>query len=113
MSVLEFDNANSIFYTSNPPTSDAGVTFVFFNALTGDFGMWEGEIGDALRDAGHGTLSFNFRGQAQSPIGRDVTIDAAQMTADSALVGQTRASYFSRIGPSVSYISPAMLRLSI
>ena len=86
MSVLEFDNANSIFYTYNPPTSDAGVTFVFFNALTGDFGMWEGEIGDALRDAGHGTLSFNFRGQAQSPIGRDVTIDAAQMTADSALV---------------------------
>jgi 3-oxoadipate enol-lactonase len=84
MSVLEFDDANSIYYTYNAPTTDAGVTFVFVNALTGDFGMWEGEIGEALRAAGHGTLSFNFRGQAQSPIGSDVKIDAAQMTADTA-----------------------------
>ena len=86
MSVLEFDSANSIFYTHHEPTSDTGVTFVFVNALTGDYGMWEGEIGDALRAAGHGTLSFNFRGQAQSPIGSDVKIDAAQMTADTARV---------------------------
>jgi len=84
MSVLEFDSANNIYYTYNAPTRDDGVTFVFVNALTGDYGMWEGEIGETLRAAGHGTLSFNFRGQAQSPIGSDVKIDAAQMTADTA-----------------------------
>jgi 3-oxoadipate enol-lactonase len=86
MSVLEFDSDNSIFYTYNAPTSESGVTFVFINALTGDYGMWEGEIGETLRAAGHGTLSFNFRGQAQSPIGADVKIDADQMTADSARI---------------------------
>jgi len=86
MSLLEIDAANAISYNFKPPTSDDGYTFVFFNALTGDVGMWEGEIGEALRSAGHGTLSFNFRGQENSPIGDDVTIDADQVTADSARI---------------------------
>ncbi len=86
MPSLEIDAANAMSYTHTPPSSDTGCTFVFFNALTGEAGMWEGEIGDALRTAGHGTLSFNFRGQAHSPIGDDVVIDAAQMTADCAVM---------------------------
>ncbi len=86
MSVLEFDTNNAIAYTHTPPTAADGKTFVFFNALTGDAGMWEGEIGEGLRAAGHGTLSFNFRGQAGSPIGDDVQINAAQMAADSGRV---------------------------
>jgi len=86
MSLLEIDAANGISYAYTPPSDPDGFTFVFFNALTGDVGMWEGDIGETLRNAGHGTLSFNFRGQANSPIGDDIVIDAAQMTADGALI---------------------------
>lgn len=86
MSLLEIDAANAISYNFTPPTGDQGCCFVFFNALTGDLGMWQGEIGEALHAAGHGTLCFNFRGQANSPIGDDVTIDADQMTADCARI---------------------------
>ncbi len=67
MPTCKLDNQNGLFYLHTPPRSADGRTFVFFNALTGDTGMWEGSIGGSLREQGHGTLSFNFRGQTNSP----------------------------------------------
>jgi len=76
------DDQSSLFYLYSPPTLESGKTFVFFNALTGDTGMWESVIGDALRADGHGTLSFNFRGQANSPFNPDTTINAELIIED-------------------------------
>ncbi|MEH6822381.1 MAG: alpha/beta hydrolase [Motiliproteus sp.] len=76
MTVLSLDDHNGIFYRYQPPRSGQGNTFVFFNALTGDTSMWEGCIGEMLRSAGHGTLSFNFRGQAESAFCADLALNA-------------------------------------
>jgi len=65
MASFEIDGRNSLHYVHHPARA-GNVTFVFFNALTGDTAMWETPIGDTLRDAGHGVLAFNFRGQRDS-----------------------------------------------
>lgn len=80
--VHAFDADNGLFYRHVPPTNDNGLTVVFFNALTGETAMWEGAIGDTLRAAGHGTLSFNFRGQADSPFGPGTALDAQTIVED-------------------------------
>jgi len=67
MATLSISNQDSIDYHYTAPTSDDGVTFVFFNALTGDIAHWEDAVAPAVRDAGHGTLVYNMRGQANSP----------------------------------------------
>jgi 3-oxoadipate enol-lactonase len=82
MPTLNIDDQNGLFYLHSSPTSPAGKTFVFFNALTGDTGMWEGVIGDTLRRQGHGTLSFNFRGQANSPFAPGTEITPDMITQD-------------------------------
>ena len=82
MPVLSIGSNDALFYEHNPPGSDNGVTFVFFNALTGDTGLWEAVIGPALRDQGHGTLAFNFRGQVDSPFAEDARLDADGIVAD-------------------------------
>lgn len=81
MATLQLDAENALFYL-HAPAASGGRTFVFFNALTGDTGMWEGVIGARLRQAGHGTLSFNYRGQTGSPFGRDTVLDARCIVAD-------------------------------
>jgi 3-oxoadipate enol-lactonase len=82
MGEYQIDEHNGLFYVHHEPASADGVTWVFFNALTGDTEMWEGEIGPRLRAEGHGTLSFNFRGQADSPFSPDKTLDATLIVAD-------------------------------
>ncbi|HIJ57238.1 MAG TPA: alpha/beta hydrolase [Deltaproteobacteria bacterium] len=66
MATLELGPQNSIYYEYAAPTSPEGCTFVFFNALTGSTDMWNAAIAPQLQKAGHGTLLFNFRGQANS-----------------------------------------------
>ncbi|HUS98008.1 MAG TPA: alpha/beta hydrolase [Hyphomicrobiaceae bacterium] len=56
---------NTLAYEHIAPSAD-GMTFVCFNALSGDKGMWTASIGDAVRKAGHGLLMYNLRGQAGS-----------------------------------------------
>lgn len=82
MPTFEIDPDNAIFYLHSAPTAAQGMTFVFFNALTGDTGMWEGAIGSCLRQAGHGTLSFNLRGQTGSPFAPGTRLDASRMVDD-------------------------------
>jgi pimeloyl-ACP methyl ester carboxylesterase len=66
MPKLEIDAGESLYYEHTAPARDDGKTFVFVNALTGSHAMWDAEIGPVLRDAGHGTLVYDFRGQAAS-----------------------------------------------
>lgn len=63
---LRIDDSNSLFYLHTPPARAGAPTFFFVNALTGTTDHWEGAAGPALREAGFGTLSYNFRGQDQS-----------------------------------------------
>ena len=65
MAYLELDADNALFYLHTPPEGDKP-TFVFINALTGTTDHWEGVVTPALRDQGFGTLTYNFRGQAES-----------------------------------------------
>ncbi len=62
MSELDLGNGESLYYIHNKPVDD-NPTVVFVNALIGQTDMWEGAIGEVLRSAGYGTLSYNFRGQ--------------------------------------------------
>ncbi|KAA3628890.1 MAG: alpha/beta fold hydrolase [Proteobacteria bacterium] len=82
MHILELSDGNGLFYIYTPPRDEHGKTYVFFNALTGDTGMWEGVIGETLRAAGHGTLSFNFRGQKDSPFSRELDLDESLIVED-------------------------------
>jgi 3-oxoadipate enol-lactonase len=79
------EGANGIHVEHRPPGA-GGLTFVFFNALTGDTAQWEAPIAAPLREQGHGTLLFNFRGQGGSPIAPGQTVDAASITRDAIAV---------------------------
>ena len=65
MGLLDLGNNESLFFLHMPPTGHKP-TLVFINALVGQTEMWEGLIGETLRDQGYGTLSYNFRGQIDS-----------------------------------------------
>ncbi len=67
MSMMSLSDTDGLHYEYNTPQSDSGKTFIFVNAITGDTSMWENGIAPLLRNQGHGTLSYNFRGQANSP----------------------------------------------
>ena len=72
MSFLELDPQNGLYYEHHLPANDQGCTFVFFNALTSDTSTWESIINPMLRKAGHGTLTYNMRGQTDSMFSRSV-----------------------------------------
>lgn len=82
MSTLLVGEPDAICYQYHAPASQAGRTFVFFNAIAGDLSAWEGQIAPALRKAGHGTLSWNMRGQADSPAAPDIELDTDLIIAD-------------------------------
>ncbi len=82
MPVLELSPQSGLYYEHHAPTDAAGATFVFFNALTGDTAVWEGVICPVLRDAGHGTLVYNMRGQTNSPFAPDTELSEKQIVAD-------------------------------
>jgi pimeloyl-ACP methyl ester carboxylesterase len=82
MPVHELGLDDGLYYEHRPPTAEAGVTFVFFNALTGDAASWEAEIAPALRARGHGTLLWNYRGQTDSPFSPELPFSAAEIVAD-------------------------------
>lgn len=81
MSQIEISPGNALHYAYTPPGA-AGHTFVFVNALTGSAAMWEDAIAPALRDAGFGTLGYNFRGQAESPFAPGVALDQPLIVED-------------------------------
>ena len=86
MTILELGPHDRLYYQHRQPAADAdsALTFVFFNALTSDTAGWEAVIAPRVRAAGHGTLTFNFRGQTDSLFSPGLTLDADLMAADAA-----------------------------
>lgn len=82
MATFTISDHDALHYEHKAPNQADGATFVFFNALTGDTGAWEAEIGPALRAAGHGTLMWNFRGQKDSPFSSPDVITAEGIVED-------------------------------
>jgi pimeloyl-ACP methyl ester carboxylesterase len=82
MANLQLGPQDSIYYEHTDPASANGCTFVFFNALTGDTGTWEAIIGPRLRAAGHGTLTYNMRGQTNSSFSPGLKLDAGLIVND-------------------------------
>lgn len=66
MPQLQLSPGNSLSYEHTPPSRPGGLTFVCFNALSGDQTMWSGGFGPALIARGHGLLTYNLRGQPGS-----------------------------------------------
>jgi len=90
MAVLRLGPGEGLHYEYDPP-GDAGQSFVFVNALTGNTGMWQAEIGPALRAAGYGTLAYNLRGQQDSPYAPDTRLDDGLVADDLARLLQAVA----------------------
>jgi pimeloyl-ACP methyl ester carboxylesterase len=89
-------------YRYEAPSGDSGKTFVCFNPLTGDLDLWDGEIGPALRAAGHGTLLWNLPGQEGSPAPADAALDDVLFT-------RAAAALVEAVGP----VHPVHVGLSI
>ncbi|MEX2518940.1 MAG: alpha/beta hydrolase [Paracoccaceae bacterium] len=75
MAEHRIDEENSLFYLHEAPRRGGAPTFLFVNALTGSTDHWEAVVAPALRQAGYGTLSYNFRGQAGSEFSAELELD--------------------------------------
>ncbi len=102
MTLHDLTNSDRLYYLHHPAEIPGKPTFVFFNALTGDTGTWEAVIAPALRNEGFGTLSFDYRGQAQSTFSIQEPI-LSQTIVDDAV------SLLQHVGPD----SPIFVGLSI
>ncbi len=81
MAFLNLGAERAIYYEYDEGT-EGKPTFVFINALTGNTGAWQAEIGPAVRHAGFGTLAWNFRGQVESKYAAGDTLDEGTITSD-------------------------------
>ena len=82
MTTLRIDDANSLYVISHAPSRADAPTFVFVNAITGTTDHWEAAVAPALREAGFGTLSYNFRGQDGSDFGPGTELTDALIIED-------------------------------
>ena len=82
MSLLQLGPQDGLYYEHHPPADAHSATFVFFNALTGDTASWEAEICPILRDTGCGTLTYNMRGQINSPFSPGVELSEKRIVLD-------------------------------
>ena len=86
MAELDLGGGNALFYLHTPPSRTGAPTFVFVNALTGSTEHWEGVVAPALRAQGFGTLSYNFRGQTDSPFAPGTELTDEVIIADLGLL---------------------------
>ncbi|MEM7256497.1 MAG: alpha/beta hydrolase [Pseudomonadota bacterium] len=82
MSVYQIDADNALYYDYCAPSASDAITFVFFNPLTGDTGLWESTVRQPMLDAGHGALVYNMRGQANSPFSDSLALNEALIVED-------------------------------
>jgi len=102
MSLFRLGPLDGLYYEHHTPADSDSGTFVFFNALTGDTTTWEAVICPVLRDAGYGTLTYNLRGQADSPFAPEVEFTEKQIVSDA-----------SKLLAEVSPLRPIFVGLSI
>ncbi|MDE0993165.1 MAG: alpha/beta fold hydrolase [Rhodospirillales bacterium] len=89
MTVLSISETDGLYYEYDEATNDNEKTFVFINAITGDASMWQADIGPALRNQGHGTIAYNFRGQANSPYADGLELTEEVIVSDLILLLET------------------------
>lgn len=82
MATIQLGPRDVLYYEYTVPSSAPGYTYVFFNALTGDTTMWEAVIAPRLRESGHGTLVYNFRGQINSPFSPGTRLNPQRIVED-------------------------------
>jgi len=82
VAIHQFDADNGLFHLYTVPQRPNAPTFVFVNALTGSTDHWEKSVAPALRAHGFGTLSYNFRGQTDSPFAPGTALTPALIIAD-------------------------------
>ena len=80
--LLSLGPQDGLFYEHHAATADDGFTFLFVNPVAGDASQWQAAIGLALRALGHGTVVWNFRGQANSPFAPGTRLDAELIAGD-------------------------------
>lgn len=80
--LLTLGTGDALFYLHTPPAKPGLPTFVFVNALTGSTAAWEDAVAPALREQGFGTLSYNFRGQTDSPFAPGTELTAELIVDD-------------------------------
>ena len=81
MATFELGPRDALAFEHAPPATANGLTFVFVNAITGDIAQWRA-VGERLRGAGHGTLAWNFRGQAGSRFAPGTRLDLPLIVGD-------------------------------
>ncbi|BCX18872.1 MAG: 3-oxoadipate enol-lactonase [Geminicoccaceae bacterium] len=81
MATFELGPRDALAYEQVAPSAPGGLTFVFVNAITGDIGQWRA-VGERLAAAGHGTLAWNFRGQAGSRFTPGTRLDLPLIVSD-------------------------------
>ena len=82
MTLHTLSNGGSIYSLLHNSTTSGMPTLVFFNPLTGDTDTWEAFVAPRLREKGFGTLSFDYRGQTNSPLSPDIELDSALIVND-------------------------------
>ena len=113
MTVFSFGNDDGLYYQYFPAGKSEGITFVFFNAITSDTKSWEAFIAPALRSLGHGTLTFNYRGQTDSPFSEGLTLDENLIVTDAAaLLEETQPQRPLLVGLSIGGLFAAKTYLS-
>ena len=81
VSNLDIDKKNSLYFEYEEGKQNT-YTFVFVNALTGNTSAWNGIIGKRVRDAGHGYLTYNFRGQINSSFDESINLTSEIIISD-------------------------------
>lgn len=101
MPTFQLSQGNEFAYDHIAPTAEAGRTFICFNALSGDRSMWLNTIGGALKDAGHGLLLWNFRGQPETAYTFTTTDENTIVNDALALLEQEKPSRPIHVGLSI------------
>ncbi len=78
---LELGPQDGLYFEYDAPAA-AKPTLIFVNALTGSTGAWQTAVAPRCRQAGLGTLCWNFRGQADSPFSKHLDLNADVIIGD-------------------------------
>lgn len=83
--MLDLDADNAIHVIHHAP-ADGRQTFVFLNSMGATTEVWEARIAPMCREAGFGTLSFDYRGQGATRFGPDARLEPDEIVADTLTV---------------------------
>ncbi len=113
MPTLSISENDTLFYIYHPASDATKPTFVFFNPLTGDTGNWEGAIASGLRKKGFGTLTFDYRGQAQSTFAPQSELTSQGIVSDAvALLSEVKPPNAILVGLSIGGLYAAQAYLA-